>query len=313
MDLRRIGSLEVTVLGLGCNQFGRKIDAAQSARVVDAALDEGISFFETADTYARGASEEFLGRALRGHRDRAVIATKVGQKREGGQRVDGGGKAEYLIASVEESLKRLETDCVDLLMFHWPDPTTPIEETLGAFDQIVREGKAREIGCSNFSAAQLIEADEIAEKNSLKKFASATNQYSLFVRDSETDVIPECELRGKAFLPWFPLFHGMLTGKYRRDEPAPAGSRLSEFPDWRNDAWTDHNFAILESLTDYAADHGRSVLELAFAWLLAIPPISSVIAGVTSPEQVRGNAASISWSLTSDEVDEISRLSNSAG
>ncbi|HUK17330.1 MAG TPA: aldo/keto reductase [Bryobacteraceae bacterium] len=301
LERRKIGSLEVSLAGLGCNNFGWRIDAAQSRRVVDAALEADINFFDTADIYDQGKSEEFLGRALAGRRRQAVIATKFGMKFDDQRH---GARREYVFQAAEDSLRRLGTDNIDLYQLHQPDPRTPIAETLEALDRLVRAGKVREIGCSNFSAAQIREAHEAAGKGA--HFVSVQNQYSLFHREPEADVLPECRRLGLAFLPYFPLANGLLTGKYRRGQPLPKGSRGDT--GWGPKVFTEDNLGRVERLLDFAASRGHSLLELAFSWLAAQPAVASVIAGATSPEQVRANAAAPVWKLSPDDMREIDAL-----
>jgi len=294
MERRRIGSLNVTLVGLGCNNFGWRIDAATSAKVVHAAIDEGINFFDTADIYGAGQSEEYLGRALGARRADILIATKFGMKMDDQRQ---GAKPAYVKQAVEDSLRRLGTDHIDLYQLHTPDATVPISETLDALEDLVRAGKVREIGCSNFSAAQLREAGG--------RFASVQNQYSLMHREPEKDVLPECVRSGIAFLPFFPLASGLLTGKYRRGRPSPAGSRGDA--GWGPKVYTEANFDKVEWLIQFAESRGHSLLELAFSWLAARPAVASVIAGATSTDQVKENAAGANWKLTPDDLEEIDK------
>lgn len=300
MDTRRIGSLEVSVVGLGCNNFGRRLDSGATLAVVDAALDAGINFFDTADVYGGTKSEEFLGRALGQHRDEVVIATKFGAQLDEQRK---GASPEYVEQAVEDSLRRLRTDRIDLYQLHRPDPEVPIEDTLGALDELVRAGKVREIGCSNFSAAQLRAA---AARVGGARFVSVQNEYSLLHREAERDVLPECERLGIAFIPYFPLASGLLTGKYRKGQPAPEGSRLQSR---RGDSLlTDRNLAVVERLIEFSESRGHTILELAISWLLERPAVASVIAGATSPEQVRSNVAAAGWRLTEEELAEIDAI-----
>jgi aryl-alcohol dehydrogenase-like predicted oxidoreductase len=302
LEHRRIGALQVSLTGLGCNNFGWRIDAAQTARVVDAALDSGINFFDTADVYDKGHSEEFLGRALGGRRRDVIIATKFGMKFDDARQ---GAKPEYVRQAAEDSLCRLGTDYIDLYQLHQPDASTPIADTLGALDELVREGKVREIGCSNFSAAQIREAESAA--GSRARFVSVQNQYSLFHRDPGAEVLPECRRLGIAFLPYFPLANGLLTGKYRLGEPLPKGSRGDS--GFGPKVFTEENLQKVERLIEFAAAHDHSLLELGFAWLAGQPSVASVIAGATSPEQVRANAAAPHWKLTAEDMREIDEIS----
>lgn len=301
MERRRIASLEVSVTGLGCNNFGWRIDQAASQRAVDAALDAGINFFDTADVYDQGHSEEFLGRALNGRRQRAVVATKFGMKMEG---IGQGARPEYVRNAAEASLRRLRIDCIDLYQLHQPDPNTPIADTLAALDTLVREGKVREIGCSNFSVEQLREAEKAAGSGA--RFVSVQNEFSLFHRDPERGVLAECERQGMAFLPYFPLANGLLTGKYRAGKQPPPGSRGAA--GFGPKVFTAENLDKVEKLAAFAGSHGRGLLELAFSWLAAHPQVASVIAGATSPEQVKANARAAEWKLSQQEVEQASRL-----
>jgi aryl-alcohol dehydrogenase-like predicted oxidoreductase len=303
LDTRRIGSLEVSCVGLGCNNFGRKLDEQATAAVVHAALDEGITFFDTADIYGGTKSEVFLGRALGKRRDEVVIATKFGMAVDDQRR---GARPDYVRQAAEDSLRRLGTDRIDLYQLHQPDPDVPIAETLGALDDLVRAGKVREIGCSNFSVDQIREA-EAAVRPGAARFVSVQNEYSLLHREPERDVLPECERLGLAFLPYFPLASGLLTGKYRRGRPAPAGSRLASSGRHAGSV-SDHNVNIVETLIEFAERRGHPVLDLAVSWLLAKPIVASVIAGATSPEQVRMNAAAAGWRLSPADLNEVEAL-----
>jgi aryl-alcohol dehydrogenase-like predicted oxidoreductase len=299
MDTRRIGSLEVSVIGLGCNNFGRRLDFYATSAVVDAALDAGITFFDTADVYGGTKSEEYLGRALGRRREDVVIATKFGSAVDEQRK---GARPQYVRQAAEDSLRRLGTDRIDLYQLHTPDPQVPIEDTLGALDELVRAGKVREIGCSNFSAEQLRALEE-ASHHGAARFVSVQNEYSLMHREPEHDVLPECERAGLAFIPYFPLANGLLTGKYRQGQDAPTGSRLHS---GRGDRLlTDQNLTIVEDLIEFSKSRGHTILELAFSWLLRRPAVVSVIAGATSPEQARSNAAAASWELTDTELAEV--------
>jgi aryl-alcohol dehydrogenase-like predicted oxidoreductase len=299
MDTRRIGSLEVSVVGLGCNNFGRRLDYETTSAVVDAALDVGITFFDTADVYGGTKSEEYLGRALGRRRDDVVVATKFGSRLDEQRR---GARPEYVHRAVEDSLRRLGTDRIDLYQLHTPDPDVPIGETLGALDELVRTGKVREVGCSNFSVARMREAEE-ATRQGAARFASVQNEYSLLHREPEGDVLPECERLGLAFIPYFPLANGLLTGKYRRGKDAPAGSRLASARGER--LLTDRNLDAVERLIGFSESRGRTILVLAFSWLLTRPAVASVIAGATSSEQARSNAAAAGWELSDAEFAEV--------
>ena len=300
MEYRKLGSLDVSLVGIGCNNFGWRTDAAGSAAVVDAALGAGINFFDTADIYGAGQSEEFLGKALKGRRDRAVIATKFGMKL-GNSR--GGADSKYINESLEGSLRRLQTDIIDLYQIHCPDPNTPIEETLGALNDAVKAGKVREIGCSNFSAEQI--RASLAARGP-KHFASVQNDYSIFKRDAEADVLPECSRLGITFLPYFPLANGLLTGKYRKGKQLPESSRGKD--GFGPKVFTPENLERVEALIKFAESRGHSILDLAFSWLAARPEIVSVIAGAKTPEQVRENSRAVSWKLTPDDLAQVNRI-----
>ena len=300
METRRIGALEVSVVGLGCNNFGGRLDAAATARVVHAALDAGINFLDTADTYGGTKSEEYLGQALAGRRDQVVLATKFGMAVDGQRR---GARPEYVRRAFEDSLRRLKTDRIDLYQLHQPDPEVPIADTLGALDEAVRAGKVREIGCSNFSAEQLRQA-HAAVRADAARFVSVQNEYSLLQREPEREVLAECARLGLAFIPYFPLASGLLTGKYRRGRQAPAGSRLAAGGRF-GDLLSERNLALVEALTAFATARRHTLLELAVSWLLSRPVVASVIAGATSPEQVALNVRSAGWRLTQAEFAEI--------
>jgi aryl-alcohol dehydrogenase-like predicted oxidoreductase len=302
LETRRIGSLEVSVVGLGCNNFGWRIDAEASAVAVNAALDAGINFFDTADIYGAGASEEFLGRALGPRRNDVLVATKFGMKMDVERR---GASPEYVRRAVEDSLRRLGTDRIDLYQLHQPDAEVPIAETLGVLDELVRAGKVREIGCSNLSGDQL-RAAESAVREGGARFVSVQNQYSMAHREPETDVIPECVRAGIAFLPYFPLANGLLTGKYRRGQPLPEGSRARD--GFGPKVFTDENLALVESLTGFATARGHTMLELAVSWLAAQPAVASVIAGAKSPEQVKANASAAGWQLAAEDLAAVDAI-----
>ncbi|HEY0707574.1 MAG TPA: aldo/keto reductase [Polyangia bacterium] len=305
MEQRRIGGLTVSVVGLGCNNFGGRLDAARTAAVVDAALAAGINFFDTADVYGGTRSEEVLGRALKGKRDQAVLATKFGMPVEEGRQ---GASAAYIRQAVEASLRRLDTDYIDLYQLHRPDPAVPIAETLGALDELVRAGKVREIGCSNFSAAQLQEAAAaVAPGNA--RFVSVQNEYSLLHREPERSVLPECQRLGMSFLPFFPLASGALTGKYQPGKPPPPGARLSSASGMAPRFLSPANTSKVAALRAYAESHGHTLLELAISWLASHPVVASVIAGATSPDQIQLNANAVGWKLSVEERAEIDHLS----
>ena len=295
--------IEVSVLGLGCNNFGRRVDLAGTRAVVDAALQEGAMFLDTADIYGGdGASEALLGQVLGGRLEHVVLATKFGMDMGDG-RGPRGSRA-YILEEVEDSLTRLKTDVIDVYWYHEPDGVTPIEETLGALDELVRAGKVRAIGASNFDAGQIEEADAAAREHGLTRFTAVQNEYSLLVRDAEVDVLPTCERLGLAFVPYYPLASGLLTGKYRRGEAAPPGTRLAS----RDRVATDEQFDDVEALSQFAQQRGISMLELAIGGLLANPVIASVIAGATKPEQVHANAAAARWSPSDEDVAALNDL-----
>jgi len=307
VEKRRIGSLEASVIGVGCNNFGGRIDETRTREVIDAALDEGINFFDTADMYADGRSEELIGRLVvdRGHRSQVLIATKFGNDMPGQGR---GARPEYVKRAFEASLKRLRTDYIDLYQQHIPDPDVPIAETLGALNELVKAGKVREIGCSNFSAEQIAGAEEAAElRRGSARFVSVQNEYSLLHRDPEKGVLAECERLGLAFLPFFPLMSGLLTGKYRKGGPIPEGTRVAKYERYRK-LLTDENLDRVEVLIGYAESHGHTILELAISWLLAHRVVASVIAGASSAQQVGANASAAGWSLGTAELGEIDAL-----
>jgi aryl-alcohol dehydrogenase-like predicted oxidoreductase len=282
-------SLEVSVLGLGCNNFGRRVDLDGTVAVVEAALEQGVTFLDTADIYGGGKSEEYLGHVLEGRRDEVVLATKFGMDMGDGRGPR--GSREYILHAIETSLARLRTDVVDLYWYHQPDGVTPITETLETLDELIRSGSVRAIGASNFSAEQIKEADAVAQERGLSRFVAIQNEYSLLVRDAERDVLPMCQQLGLGFIPYFPLASGLLTGKYRRGEPGPSGARLSA----RGQIASAEQFDALERFEGYARDRGITLLEVAFGALLANPTISSVIAGATKPEQLRANVAAVRW------------------
>jgi aryl-alcohol dehydrogenase-like predicted oxidoreductase len=305
---RSLGVLgpEVSIIGLGTNNFGRRVDLDGTRAVVDAALEQGITFLDTADIYGdpRGRSEEFLGEVLQGRRDRVVLATKFGMDMGDG-RGPRGSRA-YVLDACEASLRRLRTDVIDYYWYHEPDGVTPIAETLEALDGLVRAGKVRYLGASNFSAEQIEEADAVARDRGFARFTAIQNQYSLLARDAERRVLPTCERLGLGFVPFFPLASGLLTGKYRRGEPAPAGTRLAA----RERVASDEQFDLVEALARFAADRGVSMTDVAIGALLARPVVSSVIAGATTPEQVRQNAAAGRWIPDESTVAELEELLN---
>ena len=309
MKHRKLGKseLEVSVVGLGCNNFGfvASMDVASSRRVIDRAIEVGINFFDTADSY--GSSEEILGEVMGERRKKIVLATKVGAK----QNADGekpGVSRNYILAEVEESLRRLRTDWIDLYQIHYPDPKTPIEESLRAMDDLRKQGKVRYIGCSNFSAAQLHEAQKVSAEKNLAAFVSSQDEYSLLARTIERELLPAIEHYGMAELPYFPLASGLLTGKYKQIEGAPEGSRLAQKKALAERFQTAANMEKVARLDQFAAKRGHTLLELAFSWLLARPAVASVIAGATKPEQIEKNAKAATWELNAEELAEIDRI-----
>ncbi len=307
MEFRFVGNsgLQVSAIGLGANNFGGRTDEAGGIRVVKTAIEEGITAIDTADVYGGGLSEEIIGKAIKGERHRLVLMTKSGMRYGQGPH-EGGASRLHLVQSVETSLRKLGADHIDLYQLHFPDPYTPIEETLRALDDMVRQGKIRYIGCSNYLAWQACEAAWTSRSLGLNSYISVQPHYSLYHRAPERGLMSFCQAYNVGIIPYYPLAKGLLTGKYRvGEEPAP-GTRLSDvrFQGILNDA----NYEVLGKLEKFAGDRGRSVLDLAFAWLLARPQVCTVIAGATKPEQVRANAAAAGWSLTQDEVAELDRI-----
>ncbi|HMG25766.1 MAG TPA: aldo/keto reductase [Acidimicrobiia bacterium] len=308
MEMRKIGSLEVSLVGVGCNNFGMRIDENRSAAVVHAALDAGINLFDTADVYGGTRSEQFLGRALGSRRDEVVVATKFVAPIDDDPSHAGAG-ARWVAEAVEGSLRRLGTDRIDLYQQHGPDPKVPIEETLTALDRLVRDGKVREIGNSNFSGAQIDEAESVAQRDQVARFVSAQNHFNLLHREPLRDVVPACLQHGLGVLPYFPLASGLLTGKYRRGEPAPEGTRLSQLPEERAArVMSERNLDQVDRLQAFAAERDRTILELAFAWLAAQPAMTSIIAGATTPEQVAANVAAVEWELSEADLAQLDEL-----
>ena len=305
LPTRFIGSLEVSVVGLGCNNFGGRIDEARTKEVVDGALHAGITFFDTADIYGGTRSEEFLGRALGKRRGEIVLTTKFGMPVDSERQ---GANPAYVRQALEDSLRRLATDHVDLYQLHQPDPHTPIADTLAALDEQVRAGKVREIGCSNFSAGQLREAHEAVAQGAAR-FVSVQNEYSILHRRPEDELLDECDRSGTAFIPYFPLARGLLTGKYRPGEAPPAGTRLAGVDaEQYGRLASDETLEVVGRLSALAAGHGRSVVELAIAWLIARAPVASVIAGATSSAQVAANTQAADWTLSEAELAEVDAI-----
>jgi aryl-alcohol dehydrogenase-like predicted oxidoreductase len=305
MRVRRLGKdgPEVSVVGLGCNNFGGRVDLEGTRAVVDAALDAGITLLDTADIYGnRGGSEELLGEVLQGRRDRVVLATKFGGDMGDGETAR--GSRAYVRKAIEGSLRRLRTDRVDLYQYHFPDRGTPFEETFGALSELVDEGKARYVGHSNLEAAEVEQIDALARTHGFARPVSAQNRYSLLHREPEDELLPVCERLGIGVLPYFPLASGLLTGKYRRAQPPPEGTRLAG----RDEVFTDETFDRLETLEHYAEERGVTLLEVAIGGLAAQPAVASVIAGATKPEQVRANAAAGEWEPSAADLAALSEL-----
>ncbi len=305
---RSLGVLgpEVSVIGLGCNNFGRRVDLDGTRAVVDAAIEQGITFLDTADIYGspHGRSEEFLGEVLQGRRDRVLLATKFGMNMDDGRGPR--GSRGYILQAFEASLRRLRTDVIDYYWYHQPDDVTPISETLETLDGLVQAGAVRWIGASNFNAEQIEEADAVARDRGFARFTAVQNNYSLLNREAERAVLPTCERLGLGFVPFFPLASGLLTGKYRRGEAAPAGTRLAG----RDQVGTDEQFDTVEALESYAADRGLSMIDVAIGALLGRPVVSTVIAGATRPEQVRQNVAAARWQPSETDLAELEELLN---
>ncbi len=312
MEYRNLGNtgLKVSIVGIGCNNFGRRCDAVATAAVVDAALDAGVNFFDSADIYGpNGLSEEYLGQAIKGKdRSSVIIASKFANPMGAGDLMRGASRR-YIMNAVDASLKRLGTDYIDLYQQHVPDDQTPIEETLRALDDLVRSGKVRYTGHSNFNGWQLTDAHWTARHHGLNPFVTAQNHYSLIDRRIEKDVVPAAQHFGIGILPYFPLASGLLTGKYQRGEAAPQGTRLAAWGERGAAALSEQNFAIVDKLTAFAQAHDRTLLELAMSWLATKPYISSVIAGATSVMQVEQNAAAATWRLSDAEMAEVNELS----
>jgi 1-deoxyxylulose-5-phosphate synthase len=308
MEYRNLGhaGVKVSALGIGCNQFGGKVNQDETKAIVHRALDLGINFFDTADVYSRGVSEEFLGAALEGQRDRVLIATK-GRSKMGDGPNDQGMSRYHILNAVEASLYRLKTDHIDLYQIHSWDDSTSIEEMMRALDDLVRSGKVRYIGASNFAAWQLCRSNDIAEMLGWEQFVTVQPHYHMLEREVERELVPFCAWANIGILPYFPLAGGFLTGKYKRGEPIPAGSR-GEFSQYVQKYLTDTNFDKLDKLRAFTEARGRTLHALAFAWLLNNQQIASVISGVTTPEQVTDNATILGWTLSPEEMSEIREL-----
>ncbi|MBI3707984.1 MAG: aldo/keto reductase [Proteobacteria bacterium] len=314
MELRNLGKsgLRVSVVGLGCNNFGGRIDLEATRKVVHKALDLGITLLDTADTYGnRGGSEELLGQVLGARRKDIVLATKFCMPMDDAGVLKGASRR-YIMSAVEASLRRLKTDWIDLYQQHQSDPLTPIEETLRALDDLVRQGKVRYIGCSNLPGWQAVEAQWTAKHLGLNSFISCQDEYSLVVRGIERELVPAMETYGMGLLPFFPLASGLLTGKYKRNAPLPEGARLTTTPRLAERYMTDANWPVVERLQDFCAKRGHSMLELAFSWLAGQPRVTSVIAGATKPEQLEQNVKATGWKLAAEDKAEIDRITGKA-
>ena len=309
MQLRSFGTtnLRVSAVGLGCNNFAIRLDRAATRAVVHAALDAGITLFDTADIYGnRGSSETLLGEALGARRKNVVLVTKFGLPMDDSGRRQGGSRR-YVMQAIEASLRRLNTDWIDVYYYHRPDPKTPIEETLRALDELVRAGKVRHIGCSNFSVTQIEQAQGVAQAKGLTSFVATEDQYSLLSREIERDLLPAIQKHKLALLPYFPLASGMLTGKYRLGQPLPTDTRLSN-PRYSDRVLNDENLRIVERLEQFCSARGRTLLQLAFGWLLAKPVVAGVIAGASTPDQVTQNAGATGWEMNANEIAEVDRI-----
>ena len=310
MEYRRLGSsgLEVSVVGLGTNNFGARIDRESSLQVVREAVEQGINLLDTADTYGTGRqSEEYIGQAVKGIRSKVLIGTKVGIRMGDGPN-NAGASRQHIVEGVEASLRALDTDYIDLYQIHRPDPVTPIEETLRALDDLVRAGKVRYIGCSNYAAWELCEAIWTSRSQHLTPYVSVQPEYSMLVRDAEDELLPLCERYNVGILPYFPLAGGFLTGKYSRGQEPPEGTRLANPRNQFRRYLSDEGFGVLDSLNEFAVAQGHTMVELAFAWLLECPQVSSVIAGATKVEQVQANAKAGEWRLAPDEMAEVNKI-----
>ena len=309
MEYRQLGSsgLKVSTVGLGTNNFGGRIDADRSAAVLRQCIDEGINFIDTANIYGRSVSEQHIGETVKGIRSQVLIATKVSGAMGDGPN-DRGNSRYHIMEQVEASLRRLQTDYIDLYQIHFTDPSTPIEETLRSLDDLVRQGKVRYIGCSNFVAWQVCEAYWTSKALNLNAFVSVQPEYSMLNRDVERDLVPFCEAYNVGVIPYFPLAGGFLTGKYQQGQPVPEGTRLAGNERAQQRTLTEKNFAFLSRLESFAEERGHPIVELAIAWLLGKSIVSSVIAGATRPEQVTANAKAADWHLTPEEMEEVGRI-----
>ena len=311
MEYRNLGSsgLRVSLVGLGCNNFGMRSDLEQTRAVVDRAFDLGITLFDTADMYgSRGGSETQLGKILGHRRKDIVLASKFGMAMsDDGTKI--GASRRYIMSAVEDSLRRLKTDWIDLYQLHQPDPLTPLDETMQALDDLVTQGKIRYIGCSNLPSWQVVESQWISKSLGLNRFVSCQDEYNILNRNVEAELIPAMQKYGCGLLPYFPLASGLLTGKYKRTE-MPEGARLTDMPTFANRIYlTDENFDIVDNLNKFANKTGHSILELAFGWMASRPTTASIIAGATKPEQIDANVAAVNWVLSQSEIDEVDKIS----
>jgi len=311
MEYRNLGNsgLKVSLVGLGCNNLGRQVDAAGTVALVNKCVELGVNFFDCADMYGNlGLAEQYLGAAVKPHRQDVVLATKVGASMRPGITEPAGASRRYIPIAVEACLRRLNTDTIDLLQIHFPDPSTPIEETLRALDDLITAGKVRYIGCCNFSAVDVVEAAWTAKTKNLTPFISAQNRYNVIECRVPAALASACERHGLGFLPYYPLAAGLLTGKYRAGEPPPTGTRLATPSKYYDGILCEKNFARLAKLEAFARERNRSILELAIGWLASQRIVSSVICGATKPEQIETNVRSSGWHLTSEEMAEIDAL-----
>ncbi|HMS58594.1 MAG TPA: aldo/keto reductase [Tepidiformaceae bacterium] len=309
MEFRNVGfsGLRVSVAGLGCNNFGMRLDQEKTQAVVDKAIDLGVTLFDTADVYGGGQSEVMLGKALGDRRQDVIVATKFGSPMGEGP-YKAGGSRRYIMAACEASLKRLGTDYIDLYQIHRPDASTPLEETMRALEDLVRSGKVRYIGHSNFAGWQAAEAHAVAKYERIAPFISAQNEYSLLNRKIDGDLVPALQQYNVGLLPYFPLASGLLTGKYTQGQEPPAGTRLAAWGPRAGRMLSDRNFETIEKLTTFAQTRGHTILDLAMGWLASKSFVPSVIAGATSPEQIAQNVAALEWRLTPGEMAEVDKI-----
>lgn len=315
METRNLGrsGLRISVVGHGCNNFGGRLDVEATRRVVHRALDAGVTFFDTADMYGnRGGSESQLGEALGARRKDIVLATKVGWAMDDAETLKGSSRR-YVMSAVEASLKRLKTDWIDLFQMHLPDPLTPIEETLRALDDLVRQGKVRYVGSSNLAGWQVADAAWTARHHGIAGFVSEQNEYSLLARDAERELVPALAQFGLGFIPFFPLAGGLLSGKYKRGAALPPGARLTETKRSADRFLTERNWAVVEALDAFCSERGRTMIELAFSWLASRPTVASVIAGAMTPEQIDVNVRAAAWPLSAEDLAGIDRITNAGG